>query len=63
MIKALQVLQRTETQWNILVERIFSLEDIMKNLNSRDRMFKHTFDNPRNKFIRFLYNSTVGKNG
>lgn len=59
VIKALQVLQRTETQWNILVERIFSLEDIMKNLNSRDRMFKHTFDNPRNKFIRFLYNSTV----
>ncbi|KAI4460477.1 hypothetical protein MML48_5g00020507 [Holotrichia oblita] len=59
VIKALQVLQRTETQWNLLVERIFSLEDIMKNLNSRERMFKHTFDTPRNKLTRFIYSSTI----
>ncbi|KRT79245.1 hypothetical protein AMK59_8670 [Oryctes borbonicus] len=59
VIKALQVLQRTETQWNLLVEKIFSLEDVMKNLNSRDRMFKHTFETPRNKLTRFFYNSTI----
>ncbi|KAK9730741.1 LMBR1-like membrane protein [Popillia japonica] len=59
VIKALQVLQRTETQWNLLVERIFFLEDIMKNLNSRERIFKHTFDTPRNKLTRFIYNSTI----
>ncbi|XP_022918064.1 LMBR1 domain-containing protein 2 homolog [Onthophagus taurus] len=59
VIKSLQVLQRTETQWNLLVEKIFELEDTMKNLNSRDKSFKHTFDRKRNRFIRIFYNSVI----
>ncbi|KAJ3642157.1 hypothetical protein Zmor_024966 [Zophobas morio] len=54
-IKSLQVLQRTETQWNLLVEKIFDLEDTLKNQISRDRRFKRTFQKPRTYLRRFLY--------
>ncbi|XP_019870589.1 LMBR1 domain-containing protein 2 homolog [Aethina tumida] len=43
-IKSLQVLQRTENQWNRLVMKIFDLEDTLKNQVSRDRRFKKTFE-------------------
>lgn len=58
-IKSLQVLQRTETQWNILVEKIFDLEDTLKNQISRDHRFKRTFPKDRTWFTRFLYTSTI----
>lgn len=58
-IKSLQVLQRTETQWNILVEKIFDLEDTLKNQISRDRRFKRTFQRERTYFTRFFYTSNV----
>jgi hypothetical protein len=54
-IKSLQVLQRTETQWNLLVEKIFDLEDTLKNQISRDKRFKRTFQKQRTIFRRFLY--------
>ncbi|RZC42946.1 LMBR1 domain-containing protein 2 -like protein, partial [Asbolus verrucosus] len=54
-IKSLQVLQRTETQWNILVEKIFDLEDTLKNQISRDKRFKRTFQKSRTYFRRFFY--------
>lgn len=59
VIKSLQVLQRTETQWNILVEKIFNLEDVLKNLSSRDRRFKGTFPKPKRLITRYFYNSTI----
>lgn len=59
VIKSLQTLQRTETQWNILVEKIFHLEDVMRNQVSRDRHFKHTFQVERNSFMKILYNPTI----
>lgn len=61
VIKSLQCLQRTETQWGILVEKIFMMEDTLKNMNSRDRTFKRTFETPRSITRRYLYTSTVGK--
>lgn len=59
VIKSLQTLQRTETQWNILVEKIFHQEDIVKNQVSRDRKFKHTFQPERGSISRVLYPSTL----
>ncbi|XP_017777102.1 PREDICTED: LMBR1 domain-containing protein 2 homolog isoform X2 [Nicrophorus vespilloides] len=59
VIKSLQVLQRTETQWSILVEKIFALEDTLKNLNSRDRVYKRTFDKPKTVVGRIFYSSTI----
>ncbi|KAK9890599.1 hypothetical protein WA026_011964 [Henosepilachna vigintioctopunctata] len=59
VIKSLQVLQRTETQYNIIVEKIFSLEDILKNQISRDRRFKKTFQEPTNWFTNYIYTPTI----
>ncbi|KAF2905093.1 hypothetical protein ILUMI_01077 [Ignelater luminosus] len=59
VIKSLQVLQRTETQWNILVEKIFNLEDTLKNMTSRDRRFKHTFPKHKLAVTRFLYTPAI----
>ncbi|XP_065155448.1 LMBR1 domain-containing protein 2 homolog isoform X2 [Atheta coriaria] len=59
VIKSLQVLQRTETQWNILIEEIFSLEDTLRNMNSRDRIYKHTFDKPKGQLARIIYNAKI----
>lgn len=60
VIKSLQVLQRTETQWNILVDEIFDLEDTLKNMNTNDKQFKSTFQKSKNNVIRFFYNSKIG---
>ncbi|XP_015512187.2 LMBR1 domain-containing protein 2 homolog isoform X1 [Neodiprion lecontei] len=58
-IKSLQTLQRTETQWGILIEKIFHLEDIAKNQASHDRRFKPTFPIVRPLPLRLLYNPTI----
>lgn len=60
-IKSLQVLQRTETQWNIMIEKVFELEDTLKNQISRDRRYKRTFQKEYSWFTRFVYTSTIGK--
>ncbi|CAH0727923.1 unnamed protein product, partial [Brenthis ino] len=54
-IKALHVLQRTETQWGLMLERIFHLEDIAANSRSPDHRFQHTFHTPRPRFQRLFY--------
>ncbi|KAJ0180057.1 hypothetical protein K1T71_004648 [Dendrolimus kikuchii] len=54
-IKALQVLQRTETQWGLVLERVFHLEDICSNQRSPDRRFQHTFHTPRPRLQRIFY--------
>ncbi|XP_034951262.1 LMBR1 domain-containing protein 2 homolog isoform X2 [Chelonus insularis] len=58
-IKALQTLQRTETQWGILVEEIFHLEDIAKNQMNIERKFNSSFPVNRSLFMRFVYNPTI----
>lgn len=40
---------------------MFTMEDTLKNLNSRDRTFKHTFDTPRNFWNRYLFTSKIGE--
>lgn len=62
MIKALQALQRTETQWNILIDQIFHLEDVMANMRSNERRFKPSFVKQKNPFTRIFYNPVIGKN-
>ncbi|XP_023941933.2 LMBR1 domain-containing protein 2 homolog isoform X2 [Bicyclus anynana] len=54
-IKALHVLQRTETQWGLMLERIFHLEDVASNARSPDQRFQHTFHTPRPRLQRLLY--------
>lgn len=54
-IKALHVLQRTETQWGLSLERIFHLEDVSSNQRLPDRRFQHFFPTPRPKLQRILY--------
>ncbi|KAH9632190.1 hypothetical protein HF086_015222 [Spodoptera exigua] len=54
-IKALHVLQRTETQWGLMLERIFHLEDVATNQRSPDHRFQHTFHTPRPRLQRIFY--------
>ncbi|CAH1122740.1 unnamed protein product [Ceutorhynchus assimilis] len=54
-IKSLQVLQRTETQWNLLLEKIFECEDTLKNQISRDKRFKRTFPKETSWWSEFIY--------
>ncbi|XP_053602977.1 LMBR1 domain-containing protein 2 homolog isoform X2 [Plodia interpunctella] len=54
-IKALHVLQRTETQWGLMLERVFHLEDVSSNLRSPDARFQHTFPTPRPRLQRIFY--------
>ncbi|CAB3243790.1 unnamed protein product [Arctia plantaginis] len=54
-IKALHGLQRTETQWGLMLERIFHLEDVAANQRSPDRRFQHTFQTARPRLTRILY--------
>ncbi|KAL1497273.1 hypothetical protein ABEB36_008265 [Hypothenemus hampei] len=58
-IKSLQVLQRTETQWNILLEKIFECEDALKNQISRDKHFKRTFPKQRSWYNEYIYTPVV----
>ncbi|ENN75883.1 hypothetical protein YQE_07612, partial [Dendroctonus ponderosae] len=53
-IKSLQVLQRTETQWNVLLDKIFECEDTLKNQVSMDRRFKRTFQKESSWSNRYL---------
>lgn len=54
-IKALHVLQRTETQWSLMLSRIFHLEDAASSVRAPDRRFTHTFPSPRSRLHRLLY--------
>lgn len=61
IIKALQTLQRIETQWGILVDKIINLEDVAKNQVSHDKRFKPTFPTHRSFPLRIIYNPVIGK--
>ncbi|XP_050588489.1 LMBR1 domain-containing protein 2 homolog [Bombus affinis] len=58
-IKALQTLQRIETQWGILVDKIIDLEDIAKNQVSDDKRFKTTFPTHRSFPLRVVYSPVI----
>ncbi|KAL4706892.1 hypothetical protein ACJJTC_012351 [Scirpophaga incertulas] len=58
-IKALHVLQRTETQWGMMIERILHLEDVATNMRSPDKRFQHSFSTARPRLQRILYPPVV----
>ncbi|XP_014215118.1 LMBR1 domain-containing protein 2 homolog isoform X2 [Copidosoma floridanum] len=58
-IKSLQTLQRTETQWGILVDSVFDLEDISRNQTSHDRRFKPSFPVQRPWLLNSCYTPTL----
>ncbi|CAH1405013.1 unnamed protein product [Nezara viridula] len=47
LIRALHTSKRTATQWKLAMEKVVLLEDVQRNRNSRDHMFKHTFPNTK----------------
>lgn len=57
----MQTLQRIETQWGILVDKIIDLEDIARNQLNDDRRFKPTFPTHRSFPFRIVYNPIIGK--
>ncbi|XP_041976013.1 LMBR1 domain-containing protein 2 homolog isoform X2 [Aricia agestis] len=54
-IKSLHVLQRTQTQWGLMLERIYHLEDVASNARSPEHRFQRTFNAPRPPLMRVLY--------
>lgn len=56
----MQTLQRTETQWGVLVDNIIDLEDVAKNQASHEKRFKSTYPALRPLPIRLIYNPSVG---
>ncbi|XP_049844967.1 LMBR1 domain-containing protein 2 homolog isoform X1 [Schistocerca gregaria] len=59
VIKTLQTYHRTETQWTILVEKIFELEDIAYNQENRDHVFRPTFRPVRPALLNLIYTPTI----
>ncbi|GAB1603134.1 LMBR1 domain-containing protein 2-like [Argonauta hians] len=41
VIRASQIYQRTQCQWNMLMEKVFALEDVANNEVNTDHVFKH----------------------
>ncbi len=61
MIRALQRQHRTETQWHNLVEKIFDLEDVHRNIGSHERYFKPSFESNRPNWVARIRSPTIGK--
>lgn len=59
VIKALQTQHRTETQWDMLVRKIFLLEDVAKNQVSHDHRFKWSFPPQRSSLVQAVFSPTV----
>ncbi|XP_026290812.1 LMBR1 domain-containing protein 2 homolog isoform X2 [Frankliniella occidentalis] len=59
VIKALQTQHRTETQWDMLVKKIFLLEDVAKNQVSHDHRFKWSFPPQRSPILQAVFTPTV----
>lgn len=60
VIKALQTLQRTQTQWGLLLEEVLHLEDVAANQRSREHRFKPSFSRTRSAVARLLYTPAIG---
>lgn len=59
VIKALEVLQRTEALWNVQVKKVFHLQNVVRNIESNDRHFKTEFKVSRPKYLRHIWNTTT----
>lgn len=61
MIRALQRQHRTETQWYNLVEKIFDLEDVHRNIGSHEHYFKPSFEPVRSTWLARIRSPTLGR--
>nr|SVE75655.1 EOG090X03B7 [Daphnia hispanica] len=59
VIRALQRQHRTETQWYNLVEKIFDLEDVHRNIGSHEHYFKASFEPIRSTWVTRIHSPTI----
>ncbi|XP_032777821.2 LMBR1 domain-containing protein 2 homolog [Daphnia magna] len=59
VIRALQRQHRTETQWYNLVEKIFDLEDVHRNIGSHEHYFKPSFEPVRSTWLARIRSPTL----
>ncbi|KAL5016235.1 hypothetical protein ScPMuIL_005824 [Solemya velum] len=59
VIRASQTNHRTQTQWNLLLEKCFDLEDMSANEGRQDRIYKHSFGDYNRGFWRSIYTPTI----
>nr|CAG4636870.1 EOG090X03B7 [Ceriodaphnia reticulata]SVE72838.1 EOG090X03B7 [Ceriodaphnia reticulata] len=59
VIRALQRQHRTETQWRNLVEKIFDLEDVHRNIGSHEHYFKPSFERTRPTWATWIFSPTI----
>nr|SVE76907.1 EOG090X03B7 [Daphnia lumholtzi]SVE78134.1 EOG090X03B7 [Daphnia lumholtzi] len=59
VIRALQRQHRTETQWYNLVEKIFDLEDVHRNIGSHEHYFKPSFEPVRSSWQARIRSPTL----
>lgn len=59
VIHAMQTNTRHQTQWNNMMKKAFSLQDILSNETSIDKRYKHSFSEGRPSFVRNIYTPTV----
>lgn len=59
VIKSIQTFQRTEALWNVQVAKVLYLEDVERNMSSRDRQFKTEFPQQRTQLQEMIYNPVV----
>lgn len=59
VMRALEVLQRTEALWNVQVKKVFHLQNVVRNMESNDRHFKTEFKVSRHKYLRYVWNTTT----
>ena len=60
VIYAMQTNKRHQTQWNMMIEKAFNLEDLILNEMSADRRYKHSFPPQRSSILQKFYNPVVG---
>lgn len=63
VIYAVQRHNRTQVQWQILLDEAFHLEDVAKNETSSTHKFVHSFPSaePPGWISKYLYTPTVGE--
>lgn len=63
VIYAVQRHNRTQVQWQILLDQAFHLEDVAKNEISSSHQFVHSFapTEPAGWVTRYIYTPTVGQ--
>lgn len=51
---------RTQCQWNMLLDQVFHWEDIAANENNRDKIFRSTFKQSRSLLMSTICTPKIG---